>query len=110
MGRLDEAQSRFYAASLSLALGHLHSKGYMYRDVKPENLLLTAGGRLKLCDLGALRHAYTVPRTPLAKRSMPEWPSLVGTSLSYCILWVASVHHGTSALIFTLSSQHSQPS
>jgi serine/threonine protein kinase len=52
VGQFDEAQARFYAASLALALGHLHSEGYMYRDVKPENLLLTAGGRLKLCDLG----------------------------------------------------------
>lgn len=65
-GRLDETQCCFYASSLVLALEHLHLKGFIYRDVKPENLLLDGQGFLKLADLG------------LAKRARRAW-TLVGT-------------------------------
>jgi len=49
---LPEASARFYAASLSLALRHIHAQGYVYRDLKPENVLLDEQGYLKLADLG----------------------------------------------------------
>ena len=49
---LPESWARFYAASLSLALRHIHSKGYVYRDLKPENVLLDEHGYVKLADLG----------------------------------------------------------
>jgi len=42
----------FYIAELALALAFAHSRGVVYRDVKPENCLLDARGHLKLADFG----------------------------------------------------------
>lgn len=60
--RFPEMWTRFYAAELLLALAHLHSKGIIYRDLKPENVLLDSDGHVKLGDFGlakaGIRHPY----------------------------------------------------
>lgn len=44
--------TRFYLATIILALKYLHSFNVIYRDLKPENLLLDSRGYLRLTDFG----------------------------------------------------------
>lgn len=52
LGRLTEDQALFYFAEILLALEHLHSRGILYRDLKPENVLLDLDGHIRLTDFG----------------------------------------------------------
>nr|CAD1819962.1 unnamed protein product [Ananas comosus var. bracteatus] len=59
---------RFYAAELVLALEHLHGLGIVYRDLKPENVLIQDNGHLMLVDFD-LSTKLLLPRHP--DRSKP---------------------------------------
>jgi len=59
--RFQEPVARFYAAELLLAIGHLHKNGIIYRDLKPENVLLDAYGHVKLGDFGLAKDGIRHP-------------------------------------------------
>lgn len=47
---LKEDAVRFYAAEVLVALEYLHCQGIIYRDLKPENVLLQSNGHVSLTD------------------------------------------------------------
>ena len=69
--RFDDEKTRFYIAELILVLNFLHRNKIIYRDIKPENILLDIEGHIKLTDFGLSRlcsgndeKAFTICGTP----------------------------------------------
>nr|CAH0111353.1 unnamed protein product [Daphnia galeata] len=54
-GTLCEDKMRMVACQLLSALYYLHSDRILHRDIKPQNILLTSDGIIKLCDFGFAR-------------------------------------------------------
>ncbi|KAF9273553.1 camp-dependent protein kinase catalytic subunit, partial [Mortierella alpina] len=54
--RFPEHVARFYTCEVLLALEYLHSHAVIYRDLKPENLLLDSMGHIKITDFGFAKH------------------------------------------------------
>jgi len=65
---LEPDEARFYSAQIVLMFEYLHSKNIIYRDLKPENLLIQSDGYLKLTDFGFAKYVegrtYTLCGTP----------------------------------------------
>lgn len=67
-GRFNEKASKFYASSVVTVFEQLHQKLIVYRDLKPENLILDDKGFLKVCDFGLAKvvtdRTWTLCGTP----------------------------------------------
>ena len=70
-------QARFYAAETLLGLEHLHEQRILYRDLKPENVLICASGHIKLCDFGLAAVGISASATHISASGRPV---LVGTT------------------------------
>lgn len=53
--RFDEQTVKFYSAEIYMGLAHLHDNNIVYRDLKPENVLLDEVGHVKITDFGLAR-------------------------------------------------------
>jgi len=49
---------RFVGVQLALILEYIHSKGYVYRDIKASNIIVDKEGRIKLLDMGLAKKIH----------------------------------------------------
>ncbi|KAJ3438554.1 non-specific serine/threonine protein kinase [Anaeramoeba flamelloides] len=54
-GKLPQDRAKLYIAEIMLALDHLHKMDVVYRDLKPENVLLDQEGHIKITDFGLVK-------------------------------------------------------
>lgn len=52
VGKFSEHRACFYAAEITLAIDYVHDLDIVYRDLKPENVLLDSRGHVRLTDFG----------------------------------------------------------
>ncbi|RZC20067.1 Mitogen-activated protein kinase kinase kinase 18 [Glycine soja] len=61
-GRFPEACARQCTKSILEGLKHIHSKGYVHCDVKPQNILVFDNGVVKIADLGLAKRRGEINR------------------------------------------------
>lgn len=70
-GRLGRDRARFYTAEIVEGVEGLHAAGVIYRDLKPENVLLARDGHVVLVDFGLAADFYPKHRSPGC--ILPHW-------------------------------------
>ena len=61
--KLEVNHARFYVGQIVLVLEYLHGKNLIYRDLKPENVLIDQTGYLKIADFGFIKTVKKSERT-----------------------------------------------
>ncbi|XP_031277560.1 serine/threonine-protein kinase D6PKL1 [Pistacia vera] len=80
----SEYAARFYAAEVLLALEYLHMLGVVYRDLKPENVLVRDDGHIMLSDFD-LSLRCTVSPTLIKISSYDSDPSKRAAGGAFCV-------------------------
>jgi len=75
VGRLNEEQAKFYFAEVLLAIEYLHSHGIVYRDLKPENVLIDIDGHICLADFGLSKEGMSLSNETNSFCGSPEYMS-----------------------------------
>ena len=83
-GKFGEERARFYAAEIACALDYLHKRGIVYRDLKPENLILDSNGHIRITDFGLSKEGVEGD-TITSICGTPEYPVKVELALGACI-------------------------
>lgn len=64
-GKLEPAKAAAYALQAARGLKFAHNYGLVHRDIKPDNLLLSDDGIIKIADLGLVRQVASRGRRPV---------------------------------------------
>ncbi|XP_051128195.1 protein kinase PINOID [Andrographis paniculata] len=73
--RFSVSSARFYAAEVLVALEYLHMLGIIYRDLKPENVLVRSDGHIMLTDFDLSLCSDAVPAVESPDCSPDDAPS-----------------------------------
>jgi len=76
--RFEEPRILSWLAQISWGLQHLHSRKFLHRDLKPQNVLLTQSGRVLLADFGVAGH---LEHTEDFRRSIVGTPAFMSPEM-----------------------------
>ena len=92
MNALPTSHARFYAGQVAEVYEYIHHQNIVYRDLKPENLLIDINGYLKVIDWGFGKHLTDTNMTYTVCACMCPY-LCVCVLLLVCILVCVCVSH-----------------
>jgi len=72
-GCFSEGRTRFYVAEVTSSIAYLHRMSVIYRDLKPENLLIDVEGHCKVTDFGLSKEGIEDNHSAMTMCGTPEY-------------------------------------
>lgn len=118
-GYFDEPAARFYCAEVTLALRYLHEHGIVHRDIKPDNMLVSTTGHVKLTDFGLSKielsrgRIYILPDIKMCESASDFRSGTIGfdqlfTELEYTNTWSIAIVDVAFVIWIDRSQTHEQ--
>ena len=83
IGLLSKSQTLFYGASIMLAVRYLHQRKFVFRDIKPENVMVTENGYIKIIDFGTAKQVEDKTKTTLGTPHYMAPEMILGKGYSF---------------------------
>ena len=80
---LSKSQTLFYGASIMLAVRYLHQRKIVYRDIKPENVMVTENGYIKIIDFGTAKDIEDKTKTTMGTPHYMAPEMILGAGYSF---------------------------
>ena len=92
IGLLTKEQTNFFIASMLISIDYLHSRKIVYRDIKPENIVVTRNGYVKLIDFGTAKEINTRTKTIIGTPHYMAPETIMGGGYSFPVdFWSISI-------------------
>ena len=92
IGLLNKEQTNFYIASMLIAIDYLHARKIIYRDIKPENIIVERNGYIKLIDFGTAKEIEDRTKTIIGTPHYMAPETIMGGGYSFQVdFWSISI-------------------
>ena len=92
IGLLNKEQTNFYTASMLIAINYLHTRKIIYRDIKPENIIVERNGYIKLVDFGTAKEIEDRTKTVIGTPHYMAPETIMGGGYSFQVdFWSISI-------------------